>query len=102
MPMEVKNDSLKPGDETMKREWNWMIECIEELDGIVWEAREQGFFSIDDVEDVSNKLKNYVEEFDQPVNQKGKVLHGAVAWFMIPIFVVLLPFAWLYSFFFQR
>lgn len=78
-------------------------EFIEDLEGIVWEAREQGFFSIDDVEDVATRMKNYkLEYLDQPEKSNKDLLRGAVAWFMIPIFLILLPFAWLYSFFFQK
>lgn len=78
-------------------------EFIEDLEGIVWEAREQGFFSIDDVEDVATRMKNYkLEYLDQPEKSNKDLLRGAVAWFMIPIFLLLLPFAWLYSFFFQK
>ena len=78
-------------------------EFIDDLEGIVWEAREQGFFSIDDVEDVATRMKNYkLEYLDQPEKPNKALLRGAVAWFMIPIFLILLPFAWLYSFFFQK
>ena len=78
-------------------------EFIDDLEGIVWEAREQGFFSIDDVEDVATRMKNYkLEYLDQPEKSNKDLLRGAVAWFMIPIFLILLPFAWLYSFFFQK
>lgn len=78
-------------------------EFIDDLEGIVWEAREQGFFSIDDVEDVATRMKNYkLEYLDQPEKPNKDLLRGAVAWFMIPIFLILLPFAWLYSFFFQK
>ena len=78
-------------------------EFIDDLEGIVWEAREQGFFSIDDVEDVATRMKNYkLEYLDQSEKPNKDLLRGAVAWFMIPIFLILLPFAWLYSFFFQK
>ena len=78
---------------------------ILELEGIVWEAREAGFFSIDDVEEMARQLKGI--DWDSrcscmcPKNHPSW-LKGFGAWLAIPFFVILIPFGYLYSFVFQR
>ena len=72
-----------------------------ELEGIVWEAREGGFFSIDDIEEIAKELKdiNWSEGKDK---KEPSWFLGFGAWFAIPFMVCLIPFAYLYSFLFQR
>lgn len=74
---------------------------VRELDGIVLEAREGGFFSIDEIEDLASELKSI--EIKDDIRSKIENWRlkdwGALclAWFLVPLIVCLLPFAWLWG-----
>tara|TARA_B100000579_G_C22840478_1_gene861184 strand:+ start:2320 stop:2607 length:288 start_codon:yes stop_codon:yes gene_type:complete len=75
---------------------------VDELKGIVEEAREGGFFSIDDIEELADDIER-CELVGDSVAQKIKKyekrdwLMLVAAWFLVPIIIIFLPFAWLYN-----
>ena len=71
-------------------------DVIKELEGIIWEAENAEYFSISDLKPVVDSLK----AIDWA--QKPSWGRGICAWFLIPLFVVLLPVSYLYSFVFER
>lgn len=77
-----------------------VAEVIKDLKGIVWEAEKIEYFSIDDLPPLVEKL----EKIDWVIDSKKELplVTGIVTWFLIPVYVVLLPFAFMFSMIFQR
>ena len=75
------------------------IYIVKQLKGIVYEAREGGYFSIDEIDDLANEilemkinddLKSKVEEYG--FKDWSQLI---LAWFLVPFILIILPFAWL-------
>lgn len=75
-------------------------DAILDLEGIVWEAENAEFFSIDDLPPIAEKLGKIEWQSKWTPFGVGDVL--AIGWYLVPIYVILLPFAYLYSIIFQR
>lgn len=74
---------------------------ISHLEDIVIEAREGGFFSIDEIDDLANNLKSIKVKDDirSKVENWNMKDWGALmlAWVLVPFIVCALPFAWIWS-----
>lgn len=83
---------------------------VDELEGMIWEAENADFFSISDLQPLADRLKKlkWPKEYVPPtVSQKIKEyktkdwLMLILAWFLVPLIFIALPFGWLYSKLFQ-
>tara|TARA_Y100001973_G_C5076018_1_gene270031 strand:+ start:377 stop:649 length:273 start_codon:yes stop_codon:yes gene_type:complete len=82
-------------------------EVIVELEGIIWEAEKADYFSIDDLRPLIRRLKSVKWPENPTVAQKIKQYKAKdwlmliLAWFLVPIIILCLPFAYIYSMIFQ-